>query len=173
EAQGTRYVPTWGLVYYLTPPQGILAVLEDIPRAIIYGITVMVICIVLYKMWIQTFVMRHPDVLQELIAAGIQIVEWEEDLKNTATTRGIIIGGIISLADFLGGLGSGAGIVIAVSFMWYFYENYVKEKPTGRLNRTELRQGILVTVLGLGIVGIIGYVIKIIWIPLSQIFIVY
>ncbi|MFX0095446.1 MAG: preprotein translocase subunit SecY, partial [Candidatus Hodarchaeota archaeon] len=139
EAQGTRYVPTWGLIYYLTPPQGILAVIQDIPRAIIYALILIGLCVVFSVMWIETAGMGPRDVSKQLIGAGMQMPGWRQSQKiieqrltryipPTAIIGGLFIGVLAAFADFLGALGTGTGILLAVSIMRQYFEILVKEK---------------------------------------------
>ncbi|MFX0064227.1 MAG: preprotein translocase subunit SecY [Candidatus Hermodarchaeota archaeon] len=140
QAEGTRYVPLRGcLIYYLTPPQGILAVFDDFFRAIIYALVLVGLCIVFSVMWIETAGMGPRDVSRQLIGAGMQMPGWRQSQKiieqrlaryipPTAIIGGIFIGVLAAFADFLGALGTGTGILLAVSIMRQYFEILVKEK---------------------------------------------
>lgn len=49
-----------------------------------------------------------------------------------AAFGGIAIGVLTILADFLGAIGSGTGILLAVSIVYQYYESLVKEKETSK-----------------------------------------
>jgi len=48
-----------------------------------------------------------------------------------ATFGGICIGSLTILADFMGAIGSGTGILLAVTIIYSFFETFKKEKETG------------------------------------------
>jgi len=45
-----------------------------------------------------------------------------------ASFGGICIGSLTILADFMGAIGSGTGILLAVTIIYSFFETYKKEK---------------------------------------------
>lgn len=45
-----------------------------------------------------------------------------------ATFGGMCIGALTILADFMGAIGSGTGIMLAVSIVYGYFEMFVKEK---------------------------------------------
>jgi len=47
-----------------------------------------------------------------------------------ATFGGICIGSLTILADFMGAIGSGTGILLAVSIIYDFFETFKREKET-------------------------------------------
>ncbi|MFX1256171.1 MAG: hypothetical protein ACFFCZ_31480 [Promethearchaeota archaeon] len=162
QAEATRYVPVPGcLVYYLTPPQGMLDVFDDFLRAIVYALVLVGLCIVFSVIWIENAEINRLEIPQELIDAGVQKTDWQKELRTTAMTGGLIIGLLAAFAEFIGPLVSGAGLVLAVSIMWYYSELFVKKKTVDAPKTPEIRLAIKATVAGLGLVGIIGYVIKI------------
>lgn len=48
-----------------------------------------------------------------------------------ATFGGICIGSLTILADFMGAIGSGTGILLAVTIIYGYFETYKKEKEQG------------------------------------------
>jgi len=48
-----------------------------------------------------------------------------------ASFGGICIGSLTILADFMGAIGSGTGILLAVTIIYSFFESYKKEKESG------------------------------------------
>lgn len=48
-----------------------------------------------------------------------------------ATFGGICIGSLTILADFMGAIGSGTGILLAVTIIYSFFETFKKEKESG------------------------------------------
>jgi len=45
-----------------------------------------------------------------------------------ATFGGMCIGGLTIVADFMGAIGSGTGILLAVTIIYGYFESYEKEK---------------------------------------------
>lgn len=54
-------------------------------------------------------------------------------IPTAAAFGGIAIGVLTILADFLGAIGSGTGILLAVSIVYQYYEMLVKEKETSKI----------------------------------------
>jgi protein transport protein SEC61 subunit alpha len=48
-----------------------------------------------------------------------------------ASFGGICIGSLTILADFMGAIGSGTGILLAVTIIYSFFETFKKEKEGG------------------------------------------
>jgi len=48
-----------------------------------------------------------------------------------ATFGGVCIGSLTILADFMGAIGSGTGILLAVTIIYGYFESYKKEKEQG------------------------------------------
>jgi len=131
--------PIGGLVYFITPPRGIPAVLGDIPRACVYALLMICLSIVFALMWIETAGMGPRDVSRQLIQAGMAIPGWrrsqkviEKRLNMYIPVAGFIGGAFIGVlaagADFLGALGTGTGILLSVSICRQYFDILVKEK---------------------------------------------
>lgn len=151
-----RISPVGGLVYYLTPPRGLLGInaliptdangifLQDqffttLPRAFIYGFAMIVLSIFFSKMWIETAGMGPKDVSKQLLDAGMQIPGWRRNKKTiekrlemyipaAASLGGLFIGVLAASADFLGALGTGTGILLSVSIMRQYFDILAKER---------------------------------------------
>ncbi|TFF93850.1 MAG: preprotein translocase subunit SecY, partial [Promethearchaeota archaeon] len=74
EASGTNYlIPTGGLMYYLSPPQGIAALLADPLRGFIYLGIFILLCIYLGRVWVEVSGLAPRDVAGQIIDSGMQI----------------------------------------------------------------------------------------------------
>ena len=146
--------PVGGLIYYLTPPRGLLGVggiiqtsatgvildsTGSIPRAIVYGSLMIILAVAFSKMWITTAGMGPRDVSKQLLDAGMQIPGWRRSQKTiekrlemyipaAASLGGFFIGLLAALADFSGALGTGTGILLSVSIMRQYFDILVKER---------------------------------------------
>ncbi|MCE7736420.1 MAG: preprotein translocase subunit SecY [Candidatus Heimdallarchaeota archaeon] len=132
-------VPVSGLASYTTPPRGILAVQADPFGAIIYMIIMTVMSTVFAMIWVETAGMSARDVARQLISAGMQIPGFrrhpkiiEKYLNNyipyAAFLGGVFIGLLASIADFMGAIGSGVGILLTVGIIRQYYEILAKER---------------------------------------------
>ena len=54
-------------------------------------------------------------------------------IPTAAAFGGLCIGALSVLADFLGAIGSGTGILLAVTIIYQYFEIFVKEQAEGSL----------------------------------------
>ena len=54
-------------------------------------------------------------------------------IPTAAAFGGLCIGALSVMADFLGAIGSGTGILLAVSIIYQYFEIFVKEQAEGTL----------------------------------------
>lgn len=155
-AETGRIEPTGGLVYYLTPPRGLLGLgaiiptdadgvfqqdefFRTLPRAFVYAGGMIVLSVFFSRMWIETAGMGPKDVSKQLLDAGMQIPGWRRNKKTiekrlemyipaAATLGGLFIGILAAFADFLGALGTGTGILLSVSIMRQYFDILAKER---------------------------------------------
>ncbi|MHA2250017.1 MAG: preprotein translocase subunit SecY [Candidatus Kariarchaeaceae archaeon] len=131
--------PIGGLASFTTAPRGVLAVADDPFRAVIYMIIMTVMSTLFAMVWVETAGMSARDVARQLIGAGMQIPGFrrhpkiiERYLNNyipyAAFMGGMFIGILASLADFMGALGSGVGILLTTGIIRQYYEILAKER---------------------------------------------
>lgn len=53
-------------------------------------------------------------------------------IPTAAAFGGMCIGALTIIADFLGAIGSGTGILLAVTIIYQYYEMLAKEREQGR-----------------------------------------
>jgi preprotein translocase subunit SecY len=132
-------VPVKGLASYTTPPRGILEVQADPFGAFVYMIIMTVMSTVFAMIWVETAGMSSRDVARQLISAGMQIPGFrrhpkiiEKYLENyipyAAFLGGVFIGLLASVADFMGAIGSGVGILLTTGIIRQYYEILAKER---------------------------------------------
>jgi len=137
-AAGNYLVPNFGLLYFLTPPQGLEALLADPIRAIIYLIFFIFLCVMLGRVWVDVSGLAPRDIAQQIIDSGMQIPGFrssdkiiERILKRYIPTlvimNGIIIAVMSFFADSLGALTSGTGLLIAIGIVHQYSESLAKE----------------------------------------------
>jgi len=137
-ATGNYLVPNKGLLYFLTPPQGLDQLLADPIRAIIYLIFFIFLCVMLGRVWVDVSGLAPRDIAQQILDSGMQIPGFrssdkiiERILKRYIPTlvilNGIIIAVMSFFADSLGALTSGTGLLIAIGIVHQYSESLAKE----------------------------------------------
>jgi protein transport protein SEC61 subunit alpha len=138
EGKGGYLVPTSGLIYILSPPLGIDSVIDDPLRAVIYLFIFIILCISLGKIWVEVSGLSPRDIAQQIIDSGMQVPGFrssskiiERILKRYIPTlvilNGIIIALLSFMADSLGALTSGTGLLIAIGIIHQYAESISKE----------------------------------------------
>eukprot|EP00744_Colponema_vietnamica_P002755 GILI01004290.1.p1 GENE.GILI01004290.1~~GILI01004290.1.p1 ORF type:complete len:200 (-),score=74.85 GILI01004290.1:300-878(-) len=136
-SSGQMY-PVGGLAYYITPPQAFSEMLTDPIHALFYITFVLVTCALFSKVWITINKTGPRDMAQKLMAEGKRLRQYRnsEDEIAIALNRyipvaagfgGLCIGALTILADFLGAIGSGTGILLAVTMIHQYYEVLQRE----------------------------------------------
>jgi protein transport protein SEC61 subunit alpha len=135
---GGYLIPSSGLIYILSPPQGIQALIDDPIRAVIYLMIFIVLCISLGKVWVEVSGLAPRDIAQQIIDSGMQVPGFrssskiiERILKRYIPTlvilNGIIIAALSFMADSLGALTSGTGLLISIGIIHQYAETISKE----------------------------------------------
>merc|ERR1712032_531977 len=134
DAGGGRAFPVGGLCYYLSPPETLASMFTD-P---IHYITFMLgSCAFFSKTWIDVSGSSAKDVAkqlreQQMVMRGHRetsmIHELNRYIPTAAAFGGLCIGALSVLADFMGAIGSGTGILLAVTIIYQYFEIFVKEQ---------------------------------------------
>ena len=132
--------PIGGLAYYISPPQSIYDIQRDPIHAIIYTIFVMGSCAFFSRIWIDVSGSSSKDVARQFIDQELMIEGMREEsmvkflnkyIPTAAAFGGVCIGALSIFADFMGAIGSGTGILLAVTIIYQFFEQIAKEKERG------------------------------------------
>ena len=132
-SQSGQMFPVGGLAYYITAPQTLYEMFEDPIHAVFYITFVLTTCALFSKVWISISHSTSRDVAKKLKQEGRWLArarQTEEDMANVlekyipvaASFGGLCIGALTILADFLGAIGSGTGILLAVTMINQYYE---------------------------------------------------
>jgi len=128
-------VPISGLAYYISPPQTLAEIARDPVHAVFYLLFILASCALFSKTWIEVSGSSPKDVAkqlrdQQLILKGHRnnsiIHELNRYIPAAAAFGGMCIGLLTVLADFLGAIGSGTGILLAVTIIYQYYEMFEK-----------------------------------------------
>ena len=134
---GSHSVPTGGLAYYISPPNSILEITRDPFHFIFYIAFVLISCALFSKTWIEVSGSGVGDVTRNLRDQGYTIEGFRERnmsmvFKKTipiaATFGGMCIGALTIFADFIGAIGSGTGILLAVTIIYSYVEEFKKRE---------------------------------------------
>jgi preprotein translocase SecY subunit len=152
DAASSQYVPTGGLVFFLTPPRSLIGDLgvfnisggletmgPSVIRALIYATILVILSVIFSVMWLETAGMGPRDVANQFLQSGMQMPGWRRSKKiverrlemyipTIAVIGGLFIGFLAAFADFLGAIGSGMGILLSVSIMRQYFELISKER---------------------------------------------
>lgn len=134
---GYQRYPIGGLCYYLSPPETISHIITDPIHAIVYIVFMLGSCAFLSKTWIDVSGSSAKDVArqlrdQQMLMRGHReksmVHELNRYIPTAAAFGGLCIGALSVLADFLGAIGSGTGILLAVTIIYQYFEIFVKEQ---------------------------------------------
>jgi len=135
-------VPVSGLCYYLTAPVNFTAIAADPLHFVVYLTFVLGSCAWFSKMWIDVSNSSSKDVAKNLTDQGLFIDKHraERDVTKKVLDKyvpiaagfgGMCIGALSVAADLMGAIGSGTGILLAVTMIYQYYEMWDREKQNG------------------------------------------
>lgn len=132
--------PIGGLAYYISPPQSFYDISKDPIHALIYTIFVLSSCAFFSRIWIDISGSSSRDVARQFIdndliikgqREGSMVKELDRYIPTAAAFGGVCIGALSIFADFLGAIGSGTGILLAVTIISQYFEQIAKERESG------------------------------------------
>jgi len=133
-------IPVGGIAYYISPPHSFSDIWMDPIHAVFYTAFVLISCALFSKTWIDVSGSSARDVAkqlkdQQMMMPGYRDSELPKVLNRYIPTAaafgGACIGALTILADFLGAIGSGTGILLAVTIIYQYFEIVYKEKEQG------------------------------------------
>jgi len=132
---GTK--PIGGLAYYISPPMSFTEILHDPIHALFYLVFILASCALFSKTWIEVSGSSARDVAkqlrdQQMVMKGhrdsAMVHVLNRYIPTAAAFGGMCIGALSVIADFLGAIGSGTGILLAVTIIYQYYEMFSKEQ---------------------------------------------
>ncbi|RLF10710.1 MAG: preprotein translocase subunit SecY [Thermoprotei archaeon] len=134
-------VPMGGLVYYLSPPRGLIALQspEGAIHVLIYTVMLCLLCVFFAIAWVESSGMSAKDQAEQLVRAGLQVPGFRQSPKilekllqryvsSLTIISGLFIGLLAAFADLLGAIGSGIGILLTVEILYQYYEIIAREQ---------------------------------------------
>uniref|UniRef100_A0A6T7YRX6 Translocon Sec61/SecY plug domain-containing protein n=1 Tax=Pyramimonas obovata TaxID=1411642 RepID=A0A6T7YRX6_9CHLO len=132
-----QLIPVGGLVYYLSPPSSLSDVAANPLHAVFYLTFMLTACALFSKTWIEVSGSSAKDVAkqlkeQQMFMQGHRESSLQKELNRYIPTAaafgGMCIGALTVAADFLGAIGSGTGILLAVTIIYQYSEMFDKER---------------------------------------------
>jgi len=131
--------PVGGLCYYISPPGTFSDLAADPVRTVFYVTFVLSTCALFSKTWIEVSGSSPKDVAKQLsdqkmvivghrASEGATLAYLKRYIPTAAAFGGLCIGCLSVTADFMGAIGSGTGILLAVTIIYQYYEQFVKEQ---------------------------------------------
>eukprot|EP00915_Cephaloidophora_sp_WS-2016_P008701 GHVH01012127.1.p1 GENE.GHVH01012127.1~~GHVH01012127.1.p1 ORF type:complete len:474 (-),score=54.18 GHVH01012127.1:67-1488(-) len=139
---GYHSIAVGGFAYYITPPRSMADIASDPLHCIVYIAFVLISCAMFSKVWIDVSGQSPKDVArqirdQQLVIKGHRdesiISVLNKYIPTAAALGGICIGALTIIADFLGAIGSGTGILLGVSILYGYYELLMKDQGEGEV----------------------------------------
>jgi len=140
ELEGPQYsghsIPVAGLVYYMSPPPNLTELFRDPLHTVLYLLFVLSSCALFSKTWIQVSGSAPKDVAkqlrdQQMVMRGHResslIKQLYRYIPTAAAFGGLCIGALSVMADLMGAIGSGTGILLAVTIIYQYFELFAKE----------------------------------------------
>jgi len=133
-------IPVGGLVYYISPLHSFSDIWDDPIHAVFYIAFVLLSCALFSKTWIDVSGSSAKDVSKQIREQGMMIPGYRDSdipkylnkyIPIAASFGGACIGALTIVADFLGAIGSGTGILLAVTIIYQYFEMVCKEKESG------------------------------------------
>jgi len=136
ETSSGQSVPVGGLAYYVSPPANSYEIFADPVRTVFYITFVLTTCALFSKTWPEVSGSSAKDVAKQLKDQQMTIKGRDRSLEKelnryiptAAAFGGLCIGALSVFADFLGAIGSGTGILLAVTIIYQYFEIFVKEQ---------------------------------------------
>jgi len=137
---GGQTIPVGGIAYYISPPSSFAEILYDPFHAVFYLIFILTACAMFSKTWIEVSGASARDVAKQLRDAQM-VMKGHRDsalihvlnryIPTAAAFGGMCIGALTVIADFMGAIGTGTGILLAVTIIYQFFEAFKKEQQEG------------------------------------------
>jgi len=132
--------PVGGIAYYISPPSSFAEIIYDPFHAVFYLIFILTACALFSKTWIEVSGASARDVAKQL-RDNQMVMKGHRDtalihvlnryIPTAAAFGGMCIGALSVIADFMGAIGTGTGILLSVTIIFQFYEAFLKEQREG------------------------------------------
>ena len=122
-----------GFTYYLKPPSGITAIVNNPTHFIIYFTIIVLSSGLFARLWLEVSGRSAVDILKQITDSRMEIagsggkkrsmiMTLTRNINTAAVLGGILIGIFSIFSDLLGVIGSGTGIMLTVNIIFGYYE---------------------------------------------------
>lgn len=143
DTEGGHSIPVGGLAYYISPPRDLVDFARDPLHGFFYIAFVLISCALFAKTWIELSGKGSRDIAKQLRENNYFLEGIRENEQNVleklnryvscaAGLGGMCIGILTIFADFMGAIGSGTGILLAVTIIYEYFEDMKKENNASR-----------------------------------------
>jgi protein transport protein SEC61 subunit alpha len=137
DSEGGQSIPVGGIAYYMSPPTSFAEIIYDPFHAGFYLVFILTACALFSKTWIEVSGASARDVAKQL-RDNQMVMKGHRDsalihvlnryIPTAAAFGGMCIGALTVIADFMGAIGTGTGILLSVTIIYQFYEAFMKEQ---------------------------------------------
>ncbi|MEM2874944.1 MAG: preprotein translocase subunit SecY [Candidatus Hadarchaeales archaeon] len=124
---------------YTTPPNGLFDTMADPVRAVVYIIILLGFSVGFAWLWVNLTGMGPRDIAQQLDRSGMLIPGFRRDIRvmewvlgryimPAAVVGGAFVALLSGVADIMGALGSGTGILLTVGIIYALYQEIARER---------------------------------------------
>jgi len=132
-------VPTGGILYFFQAPTGIAMSLSHPLETIGNFLLLVGFSVAFAFLWVEVSGMSARDQADQMVQAGLQIPGFRKEsvvienrlrgpIRALTLVSGLLVGVIAGVADVLGALGTGMGILLAVGIVFQIYQQMVQEE---------------------------------------------
>lgn len=125
-----------GLAYYLSPPFSMAEIAADPVHFVVYTAYMLTVCGLLSALWVGMGGQSAAEVSRQVRSQGMTIPGFRDDgtqkyferyIPIAARVGGVCLGMLAIVADLLGAVGSGSGILMVVGILGTLQEAFVRE----------------------------------------------
>lgn len=130
-AIGGYSYPVGGLVYYITPPGGIKSMIQNPVHGVIYIMFILTACSLISRMYVSYAGNGAKEAAENLRSQNLTALggtpkllekKLDRNIQVASYLGGFFIGALTLVADFLGAIGSGTGILLTCGIIFDVYE---------------------------------------------------
>ncbi len=152
ETPGRGYRPVWGLAYLLSPPKNLVVALLEPVHTLFYFAFMIITCALLAGAWCEIMAQQSPGAVAEqfkehteggqkkrlyiytqekgsLWTKNAGYKELKDKIRTAAALGGMALACLSVSADLLGAIGSGSGVLMAVTIICDMFSKAAKEHP--------------------------------------------
>jgi len=136
--RGSR--PVWGLSYLLSPPRTVAVALTEPFHSVFYIVFMLVTCALFAHAWVEISGTGPAAVRSMLEKRGAKVYgpkrgDLSNKIRTAAALGGMAVATLFISADLLGAIGSGTGVLMAVTIIYEMWEKASKEGGLSEISK--------------------------------------